>query len=107
MLIAERPAADNRQDRLLTLRETCIGLRRPLHRRSGTVALGEREIVAHGQLISIANDRRARQCKHQAVSELDAPAIALQHRSEAATDASLVKLHPWLRAERREYGLPL
>ena len=71
------------------------------------IALRQREIVSHAELIAIAKDRRAGKSEHQAVGEFDAPAVAVEHRSEPAPDAALIKLHRGFRSERREYRSPV
>ena len=45
--------------------------------------------------------------EHQAVGELQPPAIAVQHGREAAADAAIVELHLGLRPEGGEHLLPL
>ena len=47
----------------------CIGVRR-------AVALRQREVVAHADLVAVAQHRRAGQREHQAVGQLEAPAVA-------------------------------
>ena len=107
VLEAVRAAVDHRQDRLLRLGEAAVRLGRPLHRRAGAVALGQLEVVAHAELVAVADHRRAGQREHQAVGELDAAPIALEHRREAAADAALVELHVLVRPEGVEHGLAL
>ena len=80
---------------------------RPLHRRAGAIALGQIEIVAHAELVAIADHGRPRQRAHQAVGQFEPPLVAAQHRREPAADAAIVKLHVLVGAERLEHGCAL
>ena len=51
------------------------------------------KIIAHTDLIAIADHGRARQRTHQAVGEFETPAITAEHRCEAPPDTPIVKLH--------------
>src|SRR6202035_3144864 len=55
---------------LITLRESRLRFTRPLHWRTGAVAFGQIEIVAHSDFVSVAEDRSTREGHHQAVCEL-------------------------------------
>src|SRR5437763_8184239 len=92
VFIAIGTAADHRQVRLLALCEAALRLVRPLHRRARAVALRQTEIVAHADLVAVADNRRPRQCEQQAVGEFEPPLIAVEHRREAAADAAVVEL---------------
>ena len=73
----------------------------------GSVALGQREVVAHADLVAVADDGRAGQREHERVGHLKAAAVALQHGREAAADAAVVELHVFVRGEGGEAGLAL
>ena len=107
ILVSVGTVCDHRTNRLVALRESRVGLRRPLHRRAHRIALGQAEIVAHAELVAVAHDRRAGQREHQAVRELEAPAIAFEHRREPPPDAAVIELHVLLRPEGGEHRLPL
>ena len=107
VLEAVRAAGDHRQDRLLGLGEAAVRLRRPLHRRARAIALGQLQIVAHADLVAVAYDRRARQGQHQTVGELEAAAVAVQHRRQPPPDAAVVELHVGIGPEGGEHGLAL
>ena len=47
------------------------------------------DVVAHADLVAVVDDRRARHGEQQAVHQLDAAAVALQQRREAAADAEI------------------
>ena len=76
----------------------CIGVRAQL--RSGSD-----EIVAHADLVAVADHRRARQREHQAVGELEPPAVAAEHRREPAANAAIVELHVLVGTEALEHRL--
>ena len=105
-LEAVRAAGDDRRDRLLRGGEAGVGLRRPLHRRAHGATLAERQVVAHPDLVAVVDDGRPRQREHEAVRELEPPAVA-EHRRQPAADPPVVELHAWLRAEALEDRLPL
>ncbi len=63
------PIGDDRRFRRRGGREPAVGFARPLHRRPRAGAFGQRKIVAHPDLIAVAEHRRARQGQHQANSE--------------------------------------
>src|SRR5215510_277823 len=62
MLEAIRSAGNDWHVRLIALREAGVWLVRPLHRRARAMTLGELQVVAHAELVAIANARRAGQC---------------------------------------------
>ena len=107
VLVAVRSSRDDGQVRLVTLGEAAMRFVRPLHRRARAVALGELEVVAHTELVAVAHDRCTGQREHQAVGELQTPAIALQHGGEAAANAALIKLHLGFGCEGGKHLLPL
>ena len=82
-------------------------LGRPLHRRAGAIAFGQIEIVAHPDLVAVADHRRARQRAHQAVGEFEPAPVAAEHRRQPAADAAVVKLHVLVGAERLEHSVAL
>src|SRR5215831_11182011 len=93
--------------RLVALGEAAMWLVGPLHGHARTIALRKLQIVAHAELVAVAENRRAWQRKHQAVGELQPPAVAIEHWSEPSTNTAVVKLHLALRSERRKHLLPL
>src|SRR5438105_15454061 len=106
VLVAIGTAADHRQARLLAVCKAALRLVRPLHRRARAVALRQAEIVAHADLVAVADDRRPRQGEQQAVGEFEPPLIAVEHRREAAADAAVVELHLLLWSKGGEHNLP-
>ena len=107
VLEAVRASGDDGQARLVALGEAAVRLGRPLHGRARAVALGKAEVVAHAELVAIAHHRRAGEREHQAVGELQPPAISVQHRRQPAANAAVVKLHLRLRREGGKHLLPL
>jgi hypothetical protein len=107
MFKAIRAAADDRHHRLATLREAAIRLSRPLHRRSATGPLGQRQVIAHAEFVAIAQHRRAGQREHEAVGELEPSPVAAQHRREPSPDAAVVKLVLQIGTEGFEHALAL
>ena len=89
------------------MREAGVRLGRPLHRRAGAIALGQREIVAHADLVAVADHGRARQREHQAVGEFEPAPVAAQHRRKPAADAAVVELHVLVGTECRKHQLAL
>src|SRR6185312_12075244 len=81
--------------------EAGMPLVRPLHRRADRHALLEPEVLAHADLVAVAEDRCAREREQEALRELDDPAVA-EHRGEPATDPAPVELHRRPGAERLE-----
>jgi hypothetical protein len=63
----------------------CIGVRTAS--RSGRL-----EVVAHAELVAVADHRRAGQREHHAVGELLVAPVA-EHGREPAADAAVVELH--------------
>src|ERR671936_2027954 len=100
-------ARDDGYVRLIALGEAAVRLVRPLHRRPRAIALRKSQVVAHTELVAVAENRRARQREYQAVGELQASAIAIEHGSKPSTNAAVVEPHPRLRSDRRKHLLPL
>ena len=48
----------------------------------GAIPLRQVEIVAHAELITVANHRRPRQREHQAVGQFEPTTIAVEHRCQ-------------------------
>ena len=107
VLVAVGALVDHGRARPVALGEAGMRLGRPLHRRAGAVALGQIEIVAHRDLVAVADDRRPRQRAHQAVGQFEPPPVAAQHRRQPAADAAVVELHALVGTERLEHGLAL
>jgi len=107
VFITVRPLVDHGRARLVALGESGMRLGRPLHRRARAIALGQAEIVTHRDLIAIADHGRSRQRTHQAIGKLDPPPVAAQHRRQPAANASIIKLHALLGAERLKHCVPL
>src|SRR5262249_59143925 len=92
-------AGDDRNMRLVALGEAAVWLVRPLHRRARAVALRELQIVAHAELVAVAENWRAGQRENQAVGELQPPAVAIEHRSEPPANTAPAELHPGMRPD--------
>ena len=74
--VAVRPLAHHRVHRPGGLGEARLRLVGPLHRRAHRVPLREAQVVAHADLVAVAQHRRAGQREQQAVGQLDAPPVA-------------------------------
>ena len=61
----------------------------PLHGRAHAVAVAEIDVVAHADFIAVIEDGRAGKGEQQAVQQLDAAAIVVHQRSQAAADAEI------------------
>ena len=90
-LVAVERVHDRRQHqpRRIGAREAAVAVGRPLHRRAHAVAVAEMDVVAHADLVAVIDHRRAGHGEQQAVHQLDAAAVALQQRREAAADAEI------------------
>lgn len=69
--------------------ETAVAVHRPLHGRAHTVAIAEEDVVAHADLVTVVDHRRARHGEQQAVEQFDAATVALQQRCQTPTDAEV------------------
>src|SRR4029453_2071268 len=78
-----------------------------LHRRAPALALGKLEIVADADFVAVLQHRRAGKREQQAVGELDASSMVVDHGSKTAADATVVQLHLSGRSKRLEYLLAL
>lgn len=69
---------DDRSDEPFRLGAGEAGVERvvPLHGRSDRLALGQIEVVAHPDLLAVADDRRAGHAQLEAVGQLDASPVA-------------------------------
>jgi hypothetical protein len=65
----------------------------PLHRGADRVPFRQVKVVAHADLLSVADDRGAGHAELQAVGELDASAVAAEHRRQTPANAPPVQLH--------------
>ena len=79
MLEAVGAGTDHGHDGLVAFGEARIRFGGPLHGSAGAVAFRQFEVIAHGDLVSVTNDRGARQRHHETVSKLQPPAITLEH----------------------------
>ena len=93
------------RDKIQCRRITDTGI--VLTRRASAIALGQIEIISHANLVAIADHRRSGEGEHEAVGELDAPPIAIEHGHEPASDAAMIELHLLFRSEAFEYALAL
>src|SRR5690606_23039242 len=87
--------------------EARVGAAAPLHGRAHALAAGQGEVVAHADLVAVADDGHARQAEQQAVAEADEALIAVEHRVETAADAAAPDAHLLLRPEGLEHLLAL
>ena len=90
-LIAVHRIHDRRQVQLLRVgaRKTRVAIRTPLHRRAQAVAVAEKHVVAHADLVAVVDDRRAGHRQQQAVHEPDALEVILQQRREPPPDSQV------------------
>ena len=104
-----RLVGDDRPDELLDARrrEPGVGPGVPLHRRADGVAFGKAEVLAHADLVAVAEHRRARQRGLERVGHLQPPPVAVEHGRQAAADAAVVELHLGLGPEGVEHLLAL
>ena len=61
----------------------------PLHGRADAVAVAEVDVVAHADLVAVVEDGRAGKAEEQRVEQLDAAAVVVDQRREAAADADV------------------
>ncbi len=61
----------------------------PLHGGADAVAVAEVDVVAHADLVAVVEDGGAGEAEKERVEELDAAAIVVDERCEAATDADV------------------
>ena len=73
--------------------EAGIPVARPLHRGPDAVPIAEVDVIAHADLVSVVQDRAARQREQQAMHQLDLVAAAVHERRQPAAD-SQVQPHP-------------
>jgi hypothetical protein len=81
----------HRQDQALRVRarEAGVAIGAPLHGRAHAVAVAEEDVVAHGDLVAVVDDGRARHREQEAVEELHRAAVVAAEGSEAAADAEV------------------
>jgi hypothetical protein len=80
----------NRPVRFVSSGEAASGSRRPLHRVAHSEPSGQRQVFAHADLVSVQQDRRARQCHGQREGEPDPLLVVTEHRSQAPADTATV-----------------
>ncbi len=92
---AKRAVLDHlsRQFRLGGIRKAAVPARGPLHRRAYCVSSLAVQVVAHPDFVAIADQRRPRHREEQAVGELQARKVALEHGCEPPPDATSVDAH--------------
>ena len=61
----------------------------PLHGGADAVAVAEVDVVAHADFVAVVHDGRAGEGEEEGVEELDAAAVVVHQRGEAATDADV------------------
>ena len=64
-----------------------VAVARPLHGRAHSVAVPEVDIVAHPDLVTVVDDRYARQGEDEEVEQLYLAAVVIEQGREAAADA--------------------
>src|ERR1700730_2959289 len=107
VLISVWAAGDHRNVRLVALGETALRLVRPLHRGTRAVALRQLQIVTHAEFITVTDHRRPGQREHQAVGEFKPSLIAVEHRRQAAANATVIELPAPRRPEGRNHRVAL
>ena len=87
-VIAVQGVHDRRQHHARRVRpgEAAIAVDRPLHGCTYAVPVAEKDIVAHADLVAVVQGRGTRHRQQQTVEQLDAPAITLHQRRQAAAD---------------------
>jgi len=61
----------------------------PLHRSAHSIAVAQINVVAHPDFVAVVEERRAGEREEKAVEELDAAAIVVDERSQAAANAEI------------------
>ena len=61
----------------------------PLHGGADAVAVAEVDVVAHADLVAVVDDGRAGEAEEERVEQLDAAAVVVDERREAAADADV------------------
>ena len=74
------------QTRRIRPRKPPVAIERPLHRRAHAVAIAQKDIVPHPDLVAVIEDRRARHRDQKYVEQLDLAAVVLHQRREPASD---------------------
>ena len=78
-LVAVLTLANHRPHEPGRVGEAAVGLVRPLHRRADGLPLGQTQVVTHADLFAVADHGCSGQGEHQAVHQLQAPAVSLEH----------------------------
>jgi hypothetical protein len=73
-----------------------------LHRVAHGEPSGQRQVFAHADLVSVQQDRRARQCHGQREGQPDPLLVVAEHRGQAPADTATVDPVLWLGRERGE-----
>ncbi|EKD34780.1 MAG: hypothetical protein ACD_75C02193G0002, partial [uncultured bacterium] len=73
--------------------EAAVAVHAPLHRRADPIAVAEKDIVAHTQLVAVIDNGRSGHGEEQGVEEFHASSGVVDERSEAPPDAE-VQPHP-------------
>jgi hypothetical protein len=72
-----------------TARKAGVAVGVPLHGGADAVAVAEVDVVAHADLVAVVHDGRAGEAEQQRVEQLDAAAVVVHQRREAAADADV------------------
>ena len=107
VFITVRAPADHWQQRSIAFGKAPMWFIGPLHRRPRAIALGKRKIIAHADLIAVADHGRARQCEQEAIGQFQPAAITIEHGRKPASDAAVVELHFSLGSEDIEHRFAL
>ncbi len=86
--------------------EAAVAVAGPLHRRADAVAVAQVDVVAHGDLVAVVEDRRARQGEEDGVHQLHVGPGPVEQRRQPAPDAH-VDLHPRVLGVLRVHVVPL
>jgi hypothetical protein len=97
----------DRPVRLLPGGEAAGVPRRPLHRVAHSEASGQRQVFAHADLVSVQQDRGARQSHGQREGKPDPLLVVTEHRGQAPANTTTVDPVLWLGRERGEDFLAL
>ena len=85
--------------------EAGIAVVAPLHRRSNAVTVGEKDVVAHPDLVPVVDHRGAGERQQEAVEEFDSASIVLEQRSETPTNPE-IEARPAIGGVRPPHQVP-
>ena len=69
--------------------KAAVAVLAPLHGGAHAVAIAQKDVVAHADLVAVIDDRRARHGKQQRIEQLDLAAVVFHQRREAPADAQV------------------